>query len=118
MKIFVALTALLISCAASFAGTEPMASSGKEAAPAPAVAECHNWTAFYVGCQAGWAFADADVHGTLTGAWDGPDTNHIQDFDVLNPLGNHDLNDGEGGRAGGFLGYNYQLGNHIVLGLE
>jgi outer membrane immunogenic protein len=109
------LSCLTIACASialaltAFGGPEPM-SSGKEMKQvAPAPPECDfTWTGFYFGGNAGYGWGNADT-----------------DFDPLpDPATFFDLNptslspDPSGFIGGGQLGFNWQWGKWLVLGIE
>lgn len=68
--------------------------------PAPVVYDSFNWTGFYVGGQVGYAFAG------------GTDLIYPEDEDY-----NYDL-DPRGFLGGVHAGYNHQLANGVVLGVE
>ena len=74
----------------------------KEVAPAPPP-EC-NWTGFYIGINAGYAWMDSEV----------------SDLDFLNvgpPVRSFSF-DSDGPVAGGQVGYNFQPLRWLVLGVE
>lgn len=70
---------------------------------APVVAPMYNWSGFYIGGHAGWAWATSTVDGT-TGTFDnaGPQTQTLKPDDWM---------------WGGQIGFNWQAGNW-VLGIE
>lgn len=80
-----------------------------EALPPAAPAAGINWTGFYIGANAGWGFADADASlaggGVLPGGFPGNVPAPPLD---LNP---------EGGFAGGTVGFDFGMGNGLVLGV-
>lgn len=71
----------------------------REAMPAkaPAFAPVYNWTGVYVGINGGGAWGKSN--------WSGP-VGSTGDFDI------------DGGMVGGTLGYNWQMPNQLVFGLE
>ncbi|MGA8616573.1 MAG: outer membrane beta-barrel protein [Xanthobacteraceae bacterium] len=80
---------------------------------APVITPIYNWTGFYVGGNAGYAWGNANDAMALGGSWltDGSGDNL-----VLNPLGNGQLH--PNGFTGGIqVGYNFQTG-HWVTGVE
>jgi outer membrane immunogenic protein len=111
------LTCLTIAACASFAlaitafgGPEPLPSGKemKQVAPAPPPECDFSWTGFYFGGNAGYGWGSADT-----------------DFDPLpDPVTFFDLEpttlnpDPSGFIGGGQLGYNFQLGKLLVLGIE
>jgi outer membrane immunogenic protein len=106
---------LIASCVCVIAGPEPIQTDSKAVVTAPVQHELCNWTGFYVGANAGGAFAGhADVSLDLTGLWE----RFVEPSDesFAEPLGSKDL-DASALVAGGFLGYNYQW-NHFVVGGE
>jgi outer membrane immunogenic protein len=95
------------------AGPEPLPSGKemKQVAPAP-VAECFNWTGFYVGGFGGFKFASVDTNLEATGLWfTSPVDKDSIDAHTANNL------DADGGEVGGLLGYNYQW-HCWVFGVE
>jgi outer membrane immunogenic protein len=90
VRIFTASAAFVL-----LAGTVSAADLVAETPPAPVeqVAPVFTWSGPYLGLQGGGAWGSADFSG----------------------VGSENLN---GGLLGGFVGYNWQLDNNIVLGLE
>ena len=115
------LTLSILSALGAVAYAGPETYSGKEMKDmkevAPAPPACPSWTGFYLGGNIGYAFAaDADITLKLGGSWNGPFLADILDKRFIEPLGSRELH-GDGLRAGGALGYNYQFG-HFVVGVE
>ncbi|MEI2635445.1 MAG: outer membrane beta-barrel protein [Methylotenera sp.] len=74
----------------------------------------NSWTGFYVGANLGYADGDADAVASLGGLWSTqPQT--LRDFIVSNSSKNQSPS---GVGFGVQLGYDYQLANKFVLGLE
>ncbi|WP_425488357.1 outer membrane protein [Martelella radicis] len=99
MKKILLASAAIVAMAASAEAADVVAT------PAPAepyvapqvIPQTFNWSGFYLGGTGGYDWATANLH--YNGA----------------QVGNDDFN---GGKLGGFAGYNYQLDNNIVLGVE
>lgn len=73
-----------------------------------------NWTGFYVGGNLGYAKADSDSKVSLGALWSG-ESQALQDFFRNNSQDKQNLS----GTGFGFqAGYDYQLANKIILGLE
>jgi outer membrane immunogenic protein len=113
MKRFIAALTILSACVALlYAGPEPMP-SGKEMKevlqPAPS---CPNWTGFYIGITGGYKFGDVDIDMNLDDFNQGP-----FDADSVESHGEPDLST-SGAELGGVMGYNFQLHNNWVFGLE
>ncbi|MBP1848984.1 outer membrane protein [Rhizobium halophytocola] len=92
-KILLGTAAILLTASTtSFAADVVM-----EAPPAPPVAveapATFSWAGAYVGAEGGYGWGDGDVDGFGSG-----------DFD--------------GGRLGGFVGYNFDVGSNVILGVE
>jgi outer membrane immunogenic protein len=113
MKQLIRLIGVLSACSAlgtaAFAGTEMY--SGKESkvvAPAPPPACDYNWTGFYIGGNAGYGWGNGDTRFEPL-----PDAATFLDLAprTLDP-------DPEGFIGGGQIGYNFQLNNWFVLGVE
>ena len=113
MKEILRLTILFCACAAlaltAVAGPEPLPSGKemKQVAPAPAPECDFTWTGFYIGANGGYGFGNADTH-----------------FDPLpDPIG-FGLDpatvspDPDGFIGGGQLGFSWQAGKWLVLGIE
>src|SRR5260221_14262955 len=64
---------------------------------------CINWTGLYVGAQGGYTYGSFEPQMTLSGVWN----RFFEDRDGLDRRGSPDLL-GNGGMAGGIVGYNYQ----------
>jgi outer membrane immunogenic protein len=106
-SIFAAAAAIAIS------GTPVLAADMAVKAPRPVAAAVYNWTGFYVGGNAGYAWGNAHDAMTLGGDWL---TDATQDNVLLTPLGTGQLK--PRGFTGGFqAGYNYQTGPWLI-GLE
>jgi outer membrane immunogenic protein len=73
--------------------------SRKEAPVYVAPTPVFSWTGFYVGADVGGAFASTSLNNTFTG-WN-----------------SHSL-DTSGVMGGGYVGYNYQLNQNFVIGVE
>ena len=71
--------------------------------PAPAAIAVFNWSGFYIGGHAGWAWANSD--------WTFQNTN------FFGPVGRQAGFRTDGGLAGAQVGFNYQTGNFLV-GIE
>ncbi len=86
---------------AALAGTAFAADlpSRKEAPVYVAPTPAFSWTGFYVGADIGGAFSSTSLNNTFTG------------------MNSHSL-DTSGVMGGGYVGYNYQLNQNFVLGLE
>jgi outer membrane immunogenic protein len=100
--------------ALTYAGPEPVP-SGKEMKEVASVPPpCPSWTGFYIGGFGGYKFSnvDADLRANDELALHGEDLGP-----ALESFGSHDL-DNSGAEAGGVIGYNYQLHNNWVFGLE
>ena len=113
MKQFVRLTILFCVSAAfvftAIAGPEAI-SSGKEmrqVAPVPAGCD-YSWTGFYLGINGGYGWGNAD-----TDFDPGPT---VGSFEALEPTTLSP--DPDGFVGGGQIGFNYQFGKWVVLGLE
>ena len=94
MKKIIATLAFVLAASTAMAAD---AVNEVPAAPVADVAPAFSWTGFTVGVQGGygWNNTDSDISGTGS---------FSQDFD--------------GGLLGGFVGYNYDLGNSWVVGVE
>lgn len=88
-KIALATTALVLMAGSAFAADL----SPRTYTKAPAFVAAYNWTGLYVGAQAGYGWANSQALGATN-------------VDV------------KGGFVGGTVGYNWQLANQWVLGLE
>lgn len=86
---------------AALAGTAFAADlpSRKEAPVYVAPTPAFSWTGFYVGADIGGAFSSTNLSNTFSG------------------MNSHSL-DTSGVMGGGYVGYNYQLNQNFVLGLE
>lgn len=74
----------------------------------------NSWTGFYLGGNLGYAKADSDSKVTLGGDWSG-ESQALQEFIINNSQDKHNPN----GTSLGFqVGYDYQLSNKFVIGLE
>lgn len=93
MKKFVTTIAFILTASTAMAAD---AVYEAPAAPVADVAPAFSWNGFNIGIQGGYGWYNQDVSGG--GATD------TADFD--------------GGLLGGFVGYNYDLGNNWVVGLE
>lgn len=100
-KLFAALAAPLFFCAAATAADLPRRSAPPADYYAPPAPSFINWQGLYLGVNAGYAF----------GAFDNGDTNFI-----ANPTGL--LGAPSGGMVGFTGGYNAQLPQNLVLGVE
>ncbi|MFB9913661.1 outer membrane protein [Rhizobium paknamense] len=94
------MKSLLASAAALFISTQVMAADAVSETPAPPaaveVAPAFSWSGGYVGIHGGYGWLDGKFSaGGLTA--------------------NEKFN---GGRAGGFVGWNFDVGHNVVLGLE
>lgn len=97
-KVLLASAALVAMTAAAEAADVVTTPPPSEPYVAPQVIpQTFNWSGFYLGGTGGydWAQAKGVVNGTSLGS---------DDYD--------------GGKLGGFLGYNYQFDNNVVLGIE
>ncbi|AJY44461.1 outer membrane protein [Martelella endophytica] len=96
-KILLASAALIAMSAAAEAADVVMTPPSEPYVAPQVIPQTFSWTGFYLGGTAGydWATVDPYVNGVNTGS--------------------EDLN---GGKLGGFAGYNYQFSNNIVLGAE
>ena len=115
MKATLTFALVCTFCAASYAGPEPLPTSGKEmkqVAPAPEPT-CFNWTGFYIGGFGGYKFSSVDVDLKLGGLWfdNGPEPPA-----VIEREGSRNL-DNDGAELGGLLGYNFQWSCWVV-GIE
>jgi outer membrane immunogenic protein len=79
-----------------------------------ALAEENSWTGFYVGGNLGYAKAESDSKITLGGLWSG-ETQALQDFFRNN---SQDKQSPSGTGFGFQAGYDYQLENKVILGIE
>jgi outer membrane immunogenic protein len=98
-----AAAALLLSAAAAQAADLPI-----QPAPGPALPTPFTWTGFYVGAHGGYGWSDTDwrlIDNAGAGAC-GQCGTVVTRFDV------------DGGLAGVQAGYNWQMANGIVLGVE
>jgi outer membrane immunogenic protein len=106
----IAACATLALAITAFGGPEPLPSGKemKEVAPAPPPECDFSWTGFYFGGNGGygWGHADTDFNPK-------PDFLQFRDLDptTLSP-------DPQGGIYGGQVGYNWQLNQAIVIGVE
>jgi outer membrane immunogenic protein len=106
-RILIAATLAMAAAGQTFAADLPPAAAPPRAPAAnyPAVAPTYNWSGFYIGGNAGYGWATADVTDTIVG---GP-------FSGLNSTSTGiKMN---GAIAGGQIGVNFQTGP-LVLGLE
>lgn len=91
--------------AAVWLGAADIASASDMAVKARAPSAVPNWSGFYVGLHAGWAFANANATSRT-------------DFGGLPVFAPASFDVGDSGAlAGGQIGYNWQFGNW-VFGLE
>jgi len=104
---------VLLACAAAltisgalFAGPETIntGKNVKEVVAPPAPPPC-NWTGFYFGANGGYGWGDTTTSSPDEGF--GADES-VQSLSL----------DPDGGVVGGQLGFNWQFGNHFVVGLE
>jgi outer membrane immunogenic protein len=107
----------LLAAALSLAGTiaaAPAVAADIATTPvykAPPVAPLHNWTGFYIGGNAGYAWGDANT--TLTGA----EQNFVVGyFEFVNAAGTRSF-DPSSFTGGAQAGYNWQAGR-VVFGVE
>jgi outer membrane immunogenic protein len=94
-RVFLSGVALAALVGSASAADLPRRPAPVAAAPVPYVSPVYNWTGFYVGVNAGWGWGTGKLSGP-------PSTGDI---------------DGNGGVAGGQIGYNWQV-NQIVFGVE
>jgi len=78
-----------------------------EVAPV-AVAPAFSWDGFYIGGQLGGSWADSDVHSRFSATASGLNSGHLM---RLSP-------DPDGFVGGLYAGYNFDLGNDVIIGLE
>jgi outer membrane immunogenic protein len=112
------LTFSILLAMGAFVYAGPEAYSGKDmkqVTPA-AVADCPNWSGFYIGGFGGYNYGITNPDLDLGGGWDGVANNGLSDRDTLEARGSRNLNM-SGAEAGGLLGYNWQF-NKWVVGLE
>lgn len=98
-----------VALALGMGGAAMAADLGPAAPMAPVVAAAapYNWTGFYVGVHGGYGWGNVDSTSLY---WSGGV--------IPVPPPNHDSFDDDGGILGGQVGYNYQLRNDVVLGIE
>lgn len=105
MRRIVLASALSLAALPAFAADLPARTA--PVAPAPVAAPAYNWSGFYVGANAGyaWGSSDVQVYGNAASALSaaGLATKYSPDVD--------------GGSFGVQAGYNYQI-NQFVLGVE
>lgn len=110
------MTRIAIAALAAFAitgGVQAADLGARRGAPVMPIMAAFNWTGFYVGANAGYAWGDHSTRIGLGGNWAAEGA----------ALRNRFVNDGGGNtRLGGFTGglqagYNHQMGN-FVLGAE
>lgn len=99
MKLCTAALTLLLATTSAMAADLPVVKSVEPAAP---VVTAYNWTGFYVGAQAGYAWGKSDWSGYADWASYG-------NFFKLDP---------KGAFGGAYAGYNYQFETPVVLGVE
>ncbi|MGN6467568.1 MAG: outer membrane protein [Rhizobiaceae bacterium] len=87
--LYAAVATLAISAAATAARAADVVTEAPPAPPAPVVTPVFSWTGVYLGANLGYGWANSNVGG-----------------------------DDNGFVGGGQLGYNYEFGNHLVLGIE
>ncbi|MGV0911785.1 outer membrane protein [Martelella sp. FOR1707] len=96
-KILLASAALVAMSAAAEAADVVMTPAAEPYVAPQVIPQSFSWTGFYLGGTGGYDWATANLH--YNGAQIGSD-----DFD--------------GGKLGGFAGYNYQFDNNVVVGVE
>jgi len=89
--VFLALTAAIT--ASSAASAADVVDQAPTAPVAEVAAPAFTWSGVYFGVHGGYGWADAEISGADLGGFDG-------------------------GRFGGFAGYNWDLSNGLVLGVE
>ena len=99
------LTGGLVATAVAFAAPAFGADLITKAPPAPALA-APSWTGFYLGVEAGGAFAHIET--VRTGTVNSPSF----------PAGGGSSGDGAGAIAGGYIGYNWQFAPNWLVGIE
>ena len=118
MKILkIAASAFLLSSVSAIAADLPSIKSAPAAAPTPM------WTGFYAGLNAGATWGNNNnVHSTGTPSWNELHEGYlfwagtVRDAAVW--TGNLNTNNGLGFLGGGQIGYNYEIMNNFVVGLE
>lgn len=111
-KLSLIVSTLCAFCSFAYAGSERFsAKEMKQVAQLPS--PCPNWTGFYVGVFGGYKFGSVDTDLSLGGDWDF----HSHDRDVVEAHAPGNL-DTSGAELGGLIGYNYELTNRWVVGLE
>lgn len=90
----------------------PAVANAADIAPAPA----YNWTGFYMGLNAGYAWSDVDMSGHDSYA--NLDLNLAAEASRASARGASDNLQPDGFIGGGQLGYNYDVGNGFLIGLE
>ena len=98
MRSFAIAGMLLLCSGAALAADLPLA------VKAPVTYAPYSWTGLYIGAQAGYGWVDTDSNVVQTV----PPSPYI-----LRSSGSPD-----GAFGGGFIGYNYQLSNNVVVGIE
>lgn len=103
MKKFVTLAAVVASI--GFVGAASAADMPVKTVRAPIAAPFYNWTGLYLGGVVGYGRANGEHCDATVGAGD----TCRAEFPQTDP---------KGWNAGITLGYNWQLANHVVLGIE
>ncbi|WP_363349556.1 porin family protein [Methylocystis echinoides] len=116
--------ALMLSAGGALAADLP----ARKAPPLPPAPPPPLWSGFYVGLNAGYGFGGSNGVTTATSAWDQYASTYFTTWAVPNLAGTFGAiqaaNSGQGSAnlsgfaGGGQIGYNYQWGSSVLIGLE
>lgn len=108
-KLTLTLAIVCAACALTYAGSEEKLLQPVAPAPPP----CPTWTGFYIGGDVGYKHVDANLDLDLFASWDTVG-NEEDRAEIMNQAPSNLESDTF--EAGGFLGYNAQIGSFVIGG--